>query len=338
MAEVSHDGCIRRDARQKTASGVTVYLVEELSDARMRCFQLKRYLAEAGKLIQNSSHRDHIFEVAGHLLEGIPQAAFKLEKALDAVALAANHMDSEELKASLRPEKTNELEQVLKDVRIRQVQHRSEVTMNPQTAAQLLKEIAATVKETGQLPIDTTRDLVLALETGHKEASDHTATADHLEAMADAIMKPAEEGKGPSRVLLAQELRKLLGAYMPITADYALTSDQLQMADEAEVRKDFKKENPGISDADMDKIVQQWSKNKNVIKDKNKSAGDWKTADAKDWKAASEEEDAKRSRFEQGKPADPTENMSPEQAAQWKSENEKHKDKFKKKKEAEAAE
>ena len=34
-------------------------------------------------------------------------------------------------------------------------------------------------------------------------------------------------------------------------------------------------------------------------------------------------------RFEEGKPADPTKNMSPEDAAKWKAENEKHKDKFK---------
>jgi len=41
---------------------------------------------------------------------------------------------------------------------------------------------------------------------------------------------------------------------------------------------------------------------------------------------AGEEIDAQ---FEKGKPADPTENMSPEDAAKWKEENEKNKDKFK---------
>lgn len=40
-------------------------------------------------------------------------------------------------------------------------------------------------------------------------------------------------------------------------------------------------------------------------------------------------EDDKASKFEEGKPADPTKNMSPEEAAKWKSENEKNKDKFK---------
>jgi hypothetical protein len=40
-------------------------------------------------------------------------------------------------------------------------------------------------------------------------------------------------------------------------------------------------------------------------------------------------DDAKRSRFEEGKPADPTENMSPADAAEWKKQNDKNKDKFK---------
>jgi len=41
------------------------------------------------------------------------------------------------------------------------------------------------------------------------------------------------------------------------------------------------------------------------------------------------EGDEQLGRFEEGKPADPTENMSPEDAKKWKEENEKHKDEFK---------
>jgi hypothetical protein len=45
------------------------------------------------------------------------------------------------------------------------------------------------------------------------------------------------------------------------------------------------------------------------------------------WKVSSE--DDKQSRFEEGKPADPTKNMSPEDAKEWKAMNDKHKDNFK---------
>lgn len=45
-------------------------------------------------------------------------------------------------------------------------------------------------------------------------------------------------------------------------------------------------------------------------------------------KAAAEETD-NEAKFEEGKPADPTENMSPEDAAEWKRQHDKNKDKFK---------
>lgn len=45
--------------------------------------------------------------------------------------------------------------------------------------------------------------------------------------------------------------------------------------------------------------------------------------------AASAEENALRSRFEQGVPADPTQNMAPDDAKEWKAEHEKNKDNFK---------
>lgn len=46
-------------------------------------------------------------------------------------------------------------------------------------------------------------------------------------------------------------------------------------------------------------------------------------------KKASSEDDAKRSRFEEGKPADPTKNMDPEDAKKWKSNTDEYGDKFK---------
>jgi hypothetical protein len=45
--------------------------------------------------------------------------------------------------------------------------------------------------------------------------------------------------------------------------------------------------------------------------------------------AESKESEEKESRFEEGKPADPTENMSKEDADEWKKQNDKNKDKFK---------
>jgi hypothetical protein len=111
--------------QEKTASGVMVYLQEELGDARLRAEQLSTYLKQATELIEKSEHRDHFFEVAGHLIYGLPDVAFKLSKALDAAALAAAKLDYEEIKQGLKPEKVEELEAALETSRLRYLNRRS---------------------------------------------------------------------------------------------------------------------------------------------------------------------------------------------------------------------
>lgn len=100
-------------------SGAMIYVQEELSDARLRCDELKNYATKALDLINGSEHKDHFYAVAGDMIEAIPTTLVKLEKALGAAAMAANRMDYEELRVSLRPEKIDELERVLDDIRIK---------------------------------------------------------------------------------------------------------------------------------------------------------------------------------------------------------------------------
>lgn len=262
--------------------GLTVYLMEELSDARMRCDQLKRYVAEAVKLINNSDKRDHFFEVAGNLLHGIPETLFKLDKALDATAMAASRLDYEELKQQLRPEKAEELERILNDVRIRQVSRRSNPILPTQGKTAMRKFNAA--------------------------SQDRVATA--LRRVADGVengtFHPADASLRIYRVLMA----------LSQTADQAMQAMAPFQADSREeVMEGFKSANPDLSQEDLEAIADQWEKNKDVVKDKS--------ADSK------QSEEDKQSRFEEGKPADPTENMSPEDAKTWKEEHAKNKDNFK---------
>ncbi len=119
------DGCMRPPPQEKQASGVVIYLLEELGDARLRTAQLKRFVQEGVDLIDKHPNRDEIFEVVGHLIHGIPDTVFKLDKALDAAALAAARLDYEEIKQNLKPEKADELENVLQDVRLQYLKRRS---------------------------------------------------------------------------------------------------------------------------------------------------------------------------------------------------------------------
>ncbi len=196
------DRCLQRPTDK--AAGATVYLIEELGDARLRCEQLVQYTSEAVKLIENSSERDHFFEAAGHLIQAIPETLFKLQKALQAVALAATRIDYEEIKQELRPEKVDQLERVLQDVRIRQVQRRSD-PWTPEQAARALRAMVSQVRATGHLPRTDLVALVLGLEFGLKKA-DARGAAQALEELANSLEKSMD---APSQLHLAMRLRQV---------------------------------------------------------------------------------------------------------------------------------
>jgi hypothetical protein len=100
-------------------AGPTVYIQEELSDARLRCDELKSYVVRVLDLVNSSPQKDHFYAVAGDIIFAAPEALLKLEKALGAVSMAVNKVDYEEQRQLLRPEKVDELERVLEDVRMR---------------------------------------------------------------------------------------------------------------------------------------------------------------------------------------------------------------------------
>ena len=97
----------------------TVYLQEELSDARSNCEKLKGYVVKALNLINDSNARDHIYAVAGDAITAVPETLLKIERSLGAAAMAVNEMDSNNLRQVLRPAKIDELEKVLEDIRIK---------------------------------------------------------------------------------------------------------------------------------------------------------------------------------------------------------------------------
>jgi len=102
----------------RTASA-TIYIQEELSDARLRCDELKNYIVRALDLVHASNQRDHLYAIAGDIIHAMPETLLKLERALQATALAVNKYDYEELRQILRPEKVDELERVLEEVRLK---------------------------------------------------------------------------------------------------------------------------------------------------------------------------------------------------------------------------
>jgi len=309
----------------KTASPV-VYLMEELGDARLRCDQLVRYIEEGTKLIEASPHKDMFFEVAGHLIHGVPQTVLKLQRALQAVALAAGRIDYEELKRILRPEKVKELERVLEDVRIRQIDRRGVPfqNMTRRQAGEELRGLALTLNETGLFPRHRMAQLIAALEVDTKTAS-VPDVADGFERLAEALEGP-DEDEAPSRVLLASTLRRMLG---DACAEDFQGEGQI-MTTTADWKQDVDDEQPPETEPGGPHGKGQGPHGDgHGPHGKGHGPGKGKGPCKKSWQVATD--DDKASRFEEGKPADPTKNMSPEEAKEWKANTEKHKDKFKKK-------
>lgn len=104
--------------RHKTATGATVYVQQELSNARLYAEQLKHVIVKALDLVNASERKDHLYAVAGDLIHAAPMTMSKLERSLDTVAMAVNKIDYEELRQVIRPEKVDELERVLEEVRL----------------------------------------------------------------------------------------------------------------------------------------------------------------------------------------------------------------------------
>jgi len=254
------DYCLQRSQNKKAssiqtkeASGVVVYLLEELGDARLRCAQLKKFIDEAVNLINKSEHRDHFFEEAAHLIYGVPDTLLRMDKALSAAALAASKLDYEEIKDELRPEKVEELEKALEEVRVKRVKRQSEEKIKIPTVIAKLEHLAASAEATGKIDSKQLAGLVSQLEGQTKTASSDEIANAFRELATSLVSEP----KAPSRLLLASTLRKIL-------------ADTIN-----------------VSELEM------------------------------------------QSRFEEGKPADPTENMNEEDAKKWWEEHKKNKDNFK---------
>ena len=332
--------------------GITVFLLEELGDARLRCNQLKDYIGEATRLIEKSEQREHFFEVAGHLLHGIPDTLMRLSKALDAAAMAAAKWDYESVKEDLRPEKAEQLEDALKDVRTRRVERRSsnpEFAMKTHEAAQELNRIAQSIEQTGHVDTQAITTLIAALEEGGAKriASSKSDVVNTLRGLAASL---GEAGARPNRAVLASALRRVVGETIDVAfAGADLGGTPYNMAEGFEFIKDaaitaYRRGSTGhqmrqafdqlaalvseiglmcesIGSTDVPGLAIRLSKA--VRMSRRLLTPDVTEAPMV---MASEE---KESRFEEGKPADPTENMSEEDASKWKTEHDNNKDNFK---------
>jgi len=231
-------------------AGITVYLMEELTDARLRCEQLKKFVAQAVRLVAQSSHRDHFYEVAGDVIYGLPDSLFKLDKALAATALAASRLDYEELKSQLKPEKVTELEDVLRNVRLRQIDRRA--------------PFIQPIPETSAVPTNQPQG---------KTAMYKAASTNHIASALRRIASDVEAARiSPKEASL--RLNRIKMALSQTAQEAVEAMGNLQANSREEVMKGFKSANPDLTDDQLEEIADQWEKNKDVVKDKSAAEGD----------------------------------------------------------------
>lgn len=88
---------------KKSASSQAAWalLTEGVTKARVEAHRLQHMLTRAMKLVEASSKKDHLYEVAGDIISGAPARLDSLNMALDRTGLALSKMGSEFLDSRL---------------------------------------------------------------------------------------------------------------------------------------------------------------------------------------------------------------------------------------------
>jgi hypothetical protein len=284
--------------------GALIYVVEELSDARLRCEQLKKFVSQAVRLIAASPHRDHFYEVAGDTIYGIPDALFKLDKALSSTALAISRLDYEELKAQLKPEKVQELEDVLRSTRIRQIdrvspfiqprpeqgQPRMAGALDMRDINQITTSLEDILLEAARLckslppqfqgKLEDIQDLAdRALKTikhssttvpsqGKRASMFRAASTSHIATALRRIAADVESARIPPQEA-SRRVRRVLMALSQTSQQALEAMGPIQATTRQDVIDGFKSSNPALTEDQLEEIATHWEKNKDVVKDKH---------------------------------------------------------------------
>lgn len=81
--------------------------------ARLEAHRLKHLINRALALVESSDHKDHLHQVAGDLVQGVPQRLLALEVNLDRTSLALSKMGETFLQARLPISQRTQVEEAV---------------------------------------------------------------------------------------------------------------------------------------------------------------------------------------------------------------------------------
>lgn len=94
---------VRQSLRDRQASSEAAWalIIEGVSAARLEVHRLKHLVSRATKLVEKSKYREHLYQIAGDLINAIPERITQSERFLDRTSLALSKMGDEFLSARL---------------------------------------------------------------------------------------------------------------------------------------------------------------------------------------------------------------------------------------------
>jgi len=76
-------------------------IMEGVASSRVEAHRLQKLLAKAKQLVDQSPHREHVYQVAGDLIMSVPAVVERLERILDRTSYALAIIGEEHLKDRL---------------------------------------------------------------------------------------------------------------------------------------------------------------------------------------------------------------------------------------------
>jgi len=218
--------------------------------------------------------------------------------------LAASRLDYEELKTQLRPEKVEELEDVLRDVRIRQIDRVSpfiqprpeqgqprmagaldvkdinQITTSLENilleAARLRKDLPPQlqgkledIKELADRALKTIKHSSTTVPSQGKRASMfRAASTSHIATALRRIAADVESARIPPKEA-SRRVRRVLMALSQTSQQALEAMGPIQATTRQDVIDGFKSSNPALTEDQLEEIATHWEKNKDVVKDKH---------------------------------------------------------------------
>ena len=87
--------------KQSSSQAAWALLTEGVTRARVEAHRLQHLLGRAQKLVEGSKQKEHLYTVAGDIIEAAPQRLEQLNVALDRTALALSKMGEDFLESRL---------------------------------------------------------------------------------------------------------------------------------------------------------------------------------------------------------------------------------------------